>query len=151
MACGCCCLSKLIQIAIIYGYPGYKVLYPNKENEKDNTKSQEEKDREERLNKKLWIIYFLIVGILSVLEGTLLFPIIFILNKICLKIVPTLKVLFHLWLYYPEYRGALYLDQQFGNYIDKVFLILNPKVGRLLDTFFKIPNRDTAGVIKRNE
>ena len=82
MSC-CCCFSKLIQLFIIYGYPGYKVLKTAKEGKLE----------------KLWILYFLIIGIFSVLEGTLLFPIIFILGKICKRIYPTLKVLFHFWLY----------------------------------------------------
>ena len=134
MACGCCFLSKLIELSIIYGYPGYKVLKTAKEGKPE----------------KIWVIYFLIIGLLSVLEGTLLFPIIFILGKISKKLFPTLKVLFHLWLYYPEYRGALLLDQKFGPFIDKVFLRTNPLLGKLL-TLIGLPNRDTFGVQKRIE
>ena len=99
---------------------------------------------------KIWIIYFLIIGVLSVLEGTLFFPIFFILDKICKRIVPTLKILFHLWLYYPEYRGALLLDQKFGEYINKAFLKLNPTIGKFL-TILGLPDRDVAGVEKKNE
>jgi len=134
MACGGCCFSKLIQLIIIYGYPGYKVLKTAKEGKPE----------------KLWVIYFLIIGLLSVLEGTLLFPIIFILGKICKKIFPTLKVLFHLWLYYPEYRGALLLDQKCGKFIDIAFMKINPLVGKLL-TLLGLPNRDTSGAQKKNE
>ena len=133
MAC-CYCFSKLIQLFIIYGYPGYKVLKTAKEGKLE----------------KLWILYFLIIGIFSVLEGTLLFPIIFILGKICKRIYPTLKVLFHLWLYYPEYRGALLLDQKFGGFIDIAFLKINPIMGKLL-TLLGVPNRDTAGLQKKLE
>ena len=134
MACGCCCISKLIQLTIIYGYPGYKVIKTAKEGKPE----------------KLWIIYFLIIGLMSVLEGTLLFPIIFIFNKICRKLFPTLKVLFHLWLYYPEYRGALLLDQQFGKFIDLAFLKANPILGKLF-TLFGLQIRDTAAISKKNE
>ena len=134
MACGGCILSKLFQLTIIYGYPGYKVIKTAKEGKPE----------------KLWIIYFLIIGVLSVLEGTLLLPIIFVFGKICKKLYPTLRLLFHLWLYYPEYRGALLLDQQFGKFIDLVFLKLNPLLGKLL-TLFGLPNRDTSGQTKKNE
>ena len=136
MACCCCCLGKLFQLTIIYGYPGYKVI-----------KSAKDKDPKAQ---KLWIIYFLIIGLLSVLEGTLLFPIIFILNKICRRIFPTLKILFHLWLYYPEYRGALLLDQQFGKFIDLAFLKTNPICGRFLG-IIGISNRDKAAEGKKAE
>ena len=134
MACGSCLLAKLFQLTIIYGYPGYKVIKTAKEGNTD----------------KIWIIYFLIIGILSVLEGTLLFPIIFIFNKICKRIVPTLKILFHLWLYYPEYRGALLLDQKFGNFIDKAFLKTNPTIGKFL-TLVGLPNRDSAANQKKKK
>ena len=134
MACGSCCLAKLFQLTIIYGYPGYKVIKTAKEGSTD----------------KIWIIYFLIIGILSVLEGTILFPIIFIFNKICKRIVPTLKILFHLWLYYPEYRGALLLDQKFGNFINLAFLKANPLAGKVI-SFLGIPDRDTDARAKKTE
>ncbi len=126
MACGCCLLSKLIQLCIIYGYPGYKVIQTAQKNDLQ----------------KLWIIYFLIIGLFSILEGTILFPIIYILGKISLRIYPTIKTLFHLWLYYPEYRGALLLDQKFGNIINTIFLKANPLVGKVF-SFLGIQNRDT--------
>ena len=134
MACTSCCLAKLFQLTIIYGYPGYKVI----------------KSYREEKPEKLWIIYFLIIGILSIFEGTILFPIIFILNKICRRIFPTLKILFHLWLYYPEYRGALLLEQQFGKYIDIAFLKTNPIFGKFL-TLVGLPNIDPAGEQKKTE
>ena len=134
MACGCCCLGKIFQLSIIYGYPGYKVIKTAKEGKPE----------------KLWIIYVLIIGLLSILEGTLLFPIIFILNKICERIFPTVRILFHLWLYYPEYRGALLLDQLFGKYIDAAFLKANPICGKFL-TILGLTNRDDAEQHKKNE
>ena len=130
----CCCLSKIFQLILIYGYPAYKVLKTSKDGKQE----------------KLWVIYFLIIGILSILEGTVLFPIIFILGKISKRIYPFLKVFFHLWLYYPEYRGALLIDQMFGKFIDLVFLKANPIGGKLL-TKIGIPNRDNAGENKKNE
>ena len=130
----CCCLSKIFQLILIYGYPAYKVLKTSKEGKQE----------------KLWVIYFLIIGILSILEGTVLFPIIFILSKISKRIYPFLKVFFHLWLYYPEYRGALLIDQMFGKFIDLVFLKANPIGGKVL-TKIGIPNRDIAGDNKKVE
>ncbi len=132
MACGC--LSKIFQLILIYGYPAYKVLKTAKDGKQE----------------KLWVIYFLIIGIFSILEGTVLFPIIFILGKISKRIYPFLKVCFHLWLYYPEYRGALLIDQMFGKFIDLVFLKANPIGGKVL-TKIGIPNRDNAGENKKNE
>ena len=134
MVLGSCLLFKLIYLTSIYGYPAYKVIKAQKEDKVE----------------KIWIIYFLIVGVLSILEGTLLFPIIFILDKICKKIYLTLKLLFHLWLYYPEYRGALLLDQQFGKFIDSAFLKANPIFGKLL-TLVGLPIRDTAAEDKKNK
>jgi len=134
MGLGSCLIFKLCYLASIYGYPAYKVIKTSKEDKVE----------------KIWIIYFLIVGVFSILEGTLLFPIIFILDKICKKIYVTLKLLFHLWLYYPEYRGALLLDQQFGKFIDLAFLKANPILGKLL-TLVGLPIRDTAAEAKKNE
>ena len=134
MGLGSCLLFKLVYLTSIYGYPAYKVIQSKKDDKVE----------------KIWIIYFLIVGVLSILEGTLLFPIIFILDKICKKIYLTLKLLFHLWLYYPEYRGALLLDQQFGKFIDLAFLKANPILGKLL-TLVGLPIRDTAAEAKKND
>ena len=134
MACACCFLSKLIQLILIYGYPAYKV-----------TKTSIDGKLE-----KLWVIYFLVIGIFSLLEGTLLFPIIFILGKISRRIYPLIKVCFHLWLYFPYYRGALLLDQLYGKFIDLAFLKVNPIGGKLL-TKIGIPNRDTEGETKKEQ
>ena len=134
MACSCCFFSKLLQLILIYGYPAYKVLKTYKEGKLE----------------KLWVIYFLIIGILSILEGTLLFPIIFILGKISRRIYPFIKACFHLWLYLPNYRGALLLDQLYGKFIDLAFLKVNPIGGKVL-TKIGIPNRDTAGETQKEE
>ena len=125
MACGCCSLSALLGKVILLGYPGYKAIKSAREGKQD----------------KIWILYFLILGVLFLLENTLLFPIIFILGKISKKIYPTLKLLFALWLYYPEYRGALLLDQQFGKFIDLAYLKVNPVAGKIL-TKVGIPSRE---------
>ena len=134
MACCCYFLSALIGNVILIGYPGYKVLSLAKEGKFE----------------KIWIIYFLILGSLFLLENTLLFQIIFILGKICKKIYPTLKLLFALWSYYPEYRGALLLDQQFGKYIDLAYLKINPIAGKILSKL-GIPNRENRDFREKKE
>ena len=133
MACIGCCLYKLIQLFIIYIYPGYKVI-----------ESYQKKDLQ-----KIWIVYFLILGLFTICEQTLLLPIIFLLGKICRKIFPTLKILFHLWLYYPEYRGALLLEQKNGDLINKIFMKLNAIVGKVF-SFVGVPNRAEVDLRKKN-
>ena len=135
MACLCCCsLSKIFGLALIYGYPAYKVIKTGQSGKVE----------------KLWVIYFLIIGIFYILEGTLLFPIILILSKISKKIYPFMKIAFHLWLYYPEYRGALLLEQNCGKFIDMAYLKSNPIVGKFVE-ILGIPNRDKAAAKKKNE
>ena len=124
MACGCCLCGALLEKAVLLGYPGYKAIKSAKEGKLE----------------KIWIIYFLILGVLFLLENTLLFPIIFLFGKISKRIYPTLKLLFALWLYYPEYRGALLLDQQFGKFIDIAYLKVNPVAGKILSKL-GIPDR----------
>lgn len=43
-------------------YPGYQAYLSSKENKND----------------KMWLLYFLIVGLLSILEKTLLFPVVWV-------------------------------------------------------------------------
>ena len=54
-------LFFLIQNGILVAYPAYQLLQ-NKEDIKE---------------KKLWIMYFFCLGLLAILEGTVLFPIIY--------------------------------------------------------------------------
>ena len=56
MAFCCCPLTKIFELILIYGYPAYKVLKSAKDGQLE----------------KLWIIYFLIIGLFSILEGTIL-------------------------------------------------------------------------------
>ena len=118
----------------MYCYPGYKVI-----------QTAQKKDFQ-----KIWVIYFFMLGLFSLLEKTILFPLIILLGKISRKIFPTLKVLFHLWLYYPEYRGALFLEQKLGGLLDKIFQRTNPLVGKLL-SYLGIKNKDSEAMMKRNQ
>ncbi len=54
-------IFKLAYFVGTIGYPGYKVY----------------KDSKEGKSEKIWVLYCLIYGILSILEGTALFPIIY--------------------------------------------------------------------------
>lgn len=51
-----------LQNAIITGYPIYRIL----------------QDKEDPKERKMWLLYFLTLGLLSILEGTILFPIIYL-------------------------------------------------------------------------
>ena len=57
-------LFKTIYLAATIGYPEFMI---HKNKEKNDQKEQ-----------KLWLLYFLILGCLNLLEGTLLFPITFV-------------------------------------------------------------------------
>lgn len=50
---------NLIYYALTIGYPGYKIIQMRKKEETE----------------KIWVVYFLIFGLLSILERTALFPI----------------------------------------------------------------------------
>ena len=127
-------ISKILEFIFIYGYPVYKVSKTSMEGKPE----------------KLWIIYFLILAIISLTEGNLLFPIVCISGKISEGIYPFLKTCFVFWLYYPGFKGALLFDQLFGKYIDLVFLKLNPIIGRIF-RLFGIPNRDRPVETKKND
>ena len=132
-----CCIASLIYhilyYTIIVGYPAYKIYQESKLDQRE----------------KIWVIYFLIIGVLTVLESTALIPIVWLLNKICGSLYLTIKALFALWLYYPEFRGALLLDQKFGKMIEAKFELLNPSVGKIL-TLFGIPKIETQGESKKS-
>ena len=65
----------------------------------------------------------------------------------CCCIYPSIKVLFCLWLYYPEYKGALLLDQIFGEYIDKGYLMSKSICGKVFE-LTGIKDRDIEGFQK---
>ena len=110
MVCVCSLYFNTLYFLFVYGYPCYKV----KEGSQD----------------RIWPLYFLILGVFSFLENTALFPLKWLLGKICFCMFPFVKALFFFWLYYPEYKGALLLEKLFGKYIDKVYEKLNPIIGK---------------------
>lgn len=77
---------------------------------------------------KQWLSYWLVLGLVSFLEQTLLS----FLSGFCL--FDTLKALFALWLVHPSFKGAEYLAEEFleGGF-DVVKATLKPTpVGRFL-------------------
>ena len=128
MVCACSLYFNVVYFLAIYGYPCYKV----KNGEQD----------------KIWPIYFLILGIFSFLENTALFPLKWLLDKICFCMFPTLKSLFFLWLYSPQYKGALLLDKLFGKYIDMAYEKLNPIIGKFVESLGIKNQGDLSSSIK---
>ena len=110
MVCACSLYFNTLYFLAVYGYPCYKV----KKGSKD----------------RIWLLYFLILGLFSFLENTALFPLKWLLGKICFCMFPFVKALFFLWLYYPEYKGALLLEKFCGKYIDMAYEKLNPIIGK---------------------
>ena len=113
MSCVCCLLFQVFYFTAIYGYPCYALikLKPN----------------------KLWLLYFLILGLLYIIESKFLILFRFLSYKWLLNILYTIKALFFLWLYHPTFLGALLLDSLYGKYIDLAFSKLNPKLGQYLN------------------
>lgn len=111
---------------------------------------------------KIWVIFFLIVGVFNILEPFILFPILFPL-RLCFKRFETVrffnmlgtvyrfvKSFVALWLYHADYRGALWIDQHFGNIIDQSFMKINPILNKILP-LIKYPQRDVAAKGKKSE
>ena len=134
MACVCSLLFKLTYFAIVLGYPGLQVYHLSKDGKTE----------------KLWLLYFMILSVCSLLEYTVLYPVKFLLGKICSCMFPSLVAGFALWLYYPSTKGINILEQLGGKYIDVAFLKINPAAGKFLEKI-GIPNRDEEGASKKAE
>lgn len=124
MVCVCQLLFKAVYIFLVLGYPGYKVY-------------KLDKFRPD----KIYLLYFIILGVFTLLEYTILFPLSWLLGKICYCMFPSLKAIFCLWLYYDTWRGALFLEDKFGKYIDMAFEKVNPIIGKYMEKI-GVPNRD---------
>ena len=136
MACCCCCFSfsNIIEFFVVFVYPIYKTFMTIKQHKIE----------------KLWLIYFVIMGLYIILEKTILFPIVFILMKISRSFYIGLRCFMHFWLYYSYYRGALYLEQKFGKYIDIFFIRSNALAGKIFQKI-GIPDRDATARSKKIE
>ena len=113
MVCVCSLYFNSVYFIAVYGYPAYQV-------------SKNKKD-------KIWVLYFLILGIFSVLENTALLPIKWLLTKICFCMFPAVKALFFCWLYYPKYKGALLIEKLSEKYLDMAYEKMNPILGKYLE------------------
>ena len=135
MVCACYLLFQATYFTIILGYP-LKCLY--------------DLDKGGKTDKK-WIYYFFLLTLFYVCEYTLLLPLKWILNKIDFCMFPTVKALFALWLYCPcEKNGINLLDKLIGQHFEKIFVIINGKIGKYAG-FIGIENKDAAAQQKRIE
>ena len=117
MVCACSLLFHGTYFAITLGYPLKTLYYLDRNGKKD----------------KKWIYYFFILTLFYLLELTLLYPLKYLLNKICFCMFPTVKSLFALWLYYPKVEGINLIESKVGSHLDMAFLKVNPMVGGFLE------------------
>ena len=134
MVCACYLLFQLTYFSATLGYPLY-CLY--------------QLDRNGTTDKK-WIYYFFFLTFFYLLECTLLFPLKYLLNKICFCMFPTVKALFALWLYNPKASGIDFIEGKLGQHLDTAFLKINPFIGGFMEKI-GIENKDTLGTNKRME
>ena len=134
MVCVCSLLFKLTYFGVVLGFPGHQLYLLNKEGQ----------------TVKEWLLYFMILSICSLLECTVLFPVKFLLGKICTCMFQSLVAGFAFWLYYPKFNGLELLENLGGKYIDDAFLKINKPAGKFLEKL-GIPNRDVDGSSKKAE
>ena len=135
MFCTCYLLFQCVYYYMMFGYP-LKCLY------EANKAGQAESK---------WIYYFLYITILQLCEMTVLFPLKWLLGKIDFCMFPTVKALFALWLYFPcEKNGINLLDKLIGQHFEKIFVIINGKIGKYAG-FIGIENKDAAAQQKKIE
>jgi len=126
--CNCGTISIIFNITvltILYIYPLSEAFKKIKENNPS----------------RLYAFYFSIVALFFFLESTILIPFVFLLDSICIYLYPSFKSLVFLWLYYPEYRGALYIDEKISTIFDKYFPLINSKVSPIMEGILGFPTR----------
>lgn len=123
MVCVCSLLFKFTYFGIVLGYPGYQIYKLNKD----------------KKTEKSWILYFFLISIFTFLEYTVLFPVSWLLGKICYCMFPSLKACFALWLYYPENAGINLFEELGGKYIDLAYEKISGPAGGILEKI-GIPN-----------
>ena len=134
MVCVCSLLFKLTYFGVVLGFPGYQVYLLNKDGK----------------TVKEWLLYFMVLSVCSLLEYTVLFPVKFLLGKICSCMFQSLVAGFAFWLYYPKFGGLQLLENLGGKYIDLAYTKINPAAGKFLEKL-GIPNRDEEGAAKKGE
>ena len=128
MVCVCYLLFHATYFAITIGYP-LKSLYIL--------------DRKGETDKK-WIYYFFLLTVFYLCELTVLFPLKYLLNKICFCMFPTVKALFALWLYCPKCQGIYLIENLVGKHLDTAFLKINPILGGFMGKI-GIKNKEPSG------
>ena len=117
MVCACYLLFQATYFAATLGYPCYCLYELQK---KDSTD-------------KKWMYYFFFLSFFYLLEGTLLYPLKYLLNKICFCMFPTVKILFAIWLYNTKYSGIDLFEEKLGKHLDTAFLKINTYIGRIME------------------
>ena len=87
----------------------------------------------------MWLVYFVLLAVLAMLEKTVLFPLVWLCDLISCCLFPTIKMMICGWLYSKEYRGALLVEQLASKYLDLAFDKLQP-VGNVF-AFVGVPKR----------
>ena len=126
--CSCGTTSLIFNITILsllYIYPLTQAFKSIKENNPS----------------RLYAYYFTIISLFFILESTILIPFVYLFDSICIYLYPTIKSLICLWLYYPEYRGALYIDDKISGLVDKFFPLINTKVSSIMESVLGFPHR----------
>lgn len=126
MICVCSLLFNVSYYTVIFVFPLYNLYLL---------------DRKKKTDIK-WIYYFLILSLFNILENTLLFPMKYLLEKICFCMFPALKAGFAFWLYSPKLNGISLIDSKLEPYVLKAFEKINPPVGGFL-TKLGLPNYST--------
>ena len=81
---------------------------------------------------RLWLSYFLFLGVLTLLEGTVLFPVKYLLNMLCSCTWSSIKFVLCLWLYHSEYKGALFINQITQPFIEMYYPLVAGPLGKVL-------------------
>ena len=115
---------KLAYFAVTLGYPIKEAL---------NSVKNKEPSR-------LWLSYFLFLGVLSLLEGTVLFPVKYLLNMLCSCTWSSIKFVLCLWLYHTDYKGALFINQLTQPYVEMYYPLVTGPLGKVL-SFVGLPTR----------
>merc|ERR1711934_1317633 len=114
-------MAFLTCLALKLGFYGSTIVYPASQFRSC-----------EKSSERLWLFYFIIFGLVTALESTVLFPVVLILNKLCGCFWTIAKIAFAVWLYHPTFKGALFLNQKAEKFYPIVFKQLE-MVGKLFD------------------
>eukprot|EP00360_Condylostoma_magnum_P001929 CAMPEP_0168316902 /NCGR_PEP_ID=MMETSP0210-20121227/20582_1 /TAXON_ID=40633 /ORGANISM="Condylostoma magnum, Strain COL2" /LENGTH=105 /DNA_ID=CAMNT_0008307277 /DNA_START=12 /DNA_END=326 /DNA_ORIENTATION=+ len=89
------CVLCLAFLALSWGYPAYKTYQVIKENDYDEQ----------------WISYWMIFGVLTFLEHTILY---YLTGNYVWEI---LKAIFVAWLVHPDFKGAEFINENFSGQV----------------------------------